>query len=420
MSASDVETIFNILHNQPIGDALSEDLAGNAKRLLSLASAIRAKVFEVMTPGPWMDTILDFNRNLEQYLRMDANSRDLPRIAKDENDIFNDIKASSAEILNAYIAGIQCEFGPVLPPIADNDKIARDRGLYTRMVAVSDQGGSVPFDEQRVQKSVVRLLSEERKRITDGIREIESDFQKTIAEANSQFAAAVVEIRKIVNEASESVALAVAKSDTAVQQAEAGHKLANSINEQTKITELNLNSFVNEARARGNFDQLKIEWNNRANAATWAVSLSYALVLILIAAPVVYLSFSYSNVMDYLKEVGSLTKEELGENPNAGLAAVVAATRLALIGVPLVLYFWIIRLAVKFNSRSMMLMDDSRARATMLETYYRMIAKDAAKDEDRAQVLAALFRPTPGYEADSGEPPTLISSVLNLANGRGG
>ncbi|RWE75262.1 hypothetical protein [Mesorhizobium sp.] len=419
MSASDVETIFYILHNDPIGDAPTNDLEENEKRLVGLTTAIRAKAFEVLKPGKFMDSVLDFNRRVEEYVSSTPNSSVLPRVGISVEEIYGSIKGATAEIITAYIAGAQSEFGAVLPHVANN-AIARDRRLYGQMVQESDKGDSVLFKEQRVQKSVLRLLTEERKRISDSIRDYETDFQKTIEDANSQFAAAVVEIRKTVDQAAESVRHAIAQSDAAVQQAEAGKRVADIIDERTKTTEANLNSFVNEARARGNFDQLKIEWNNRASAATWAVGLSYAVVLALIAAPVFYLGFRYTTVIEYLKEIGTLTKEELGDSPNAGVAAVVAATRLALIGVPLVLYFWIIRLAVKFNSRSMMLMDDSRARATMLETYYRMIAKDAAKDEDRAQVLAALFRPTPGYEADSGEPPTLISSVLNLANGKGG
>jgi hypothetical protein len=83
----------------------------------------------------------------------------------------------------------------------------------------------------------------------------------------------------------------------------------------------------------------------------------------------------------------------------------------------LALYFWLIKLVVRFNMRSMLLMDDARQRATMLETYYRMIEKGAATNEDRALVLQALMRPAPGHGPDSVEPPN-FTDVIEKAMGR--
>jgi len=62
-------------------------------------------------------------------------------------------------------------------------------------------------------------------------------------------------------------------------------------------------------------------------------------------------------------------------------------------------------------------MDDAGLRATMIETYYKMIEKSAATPEDRALVLSALMRPAPGHGGDPIEPPN-FTEVMEKAMGK--
>ena len=84
---------------------------------------------------------------------------------------------------------------------------------------------------------------------------------------------------------------------------------------------------------------------------------------------------------------------------------------------PLGLYFWLVRIVVRFNMRSLLLMDDARQRATMMETYYRLIEKEAATKEERALVFQALMRPPPGHGPDTVEPPNFTEVIGKAANG---
>ncbi len=85
--------------------------------------------------------------------------------------------------------------------------------------------------------------------------------------------------------------------------------------------------------------------------------------------------------------------------------ATIALSRLVLITLPIVFYFWMVRLVVRFNSRSLLLLDDAQQRHTMMDTYFHLIERETASKEDRALILAALFRPTPGQGPDNVDPP---------------
>ncbi|WP_421912748.1 hypothetical protein [Mesorhizobium sp.] len=433
MLQEDVSVIFGLIHNRRAMNLSRKRRDENVSKYRIIIAMLEAKIEEIRrSTGEQslyeseLEFISRFNSVIDDSIEIAGS---LP-IIEDEIDglrpkIIPDMEdGEDFGMLRAFVAGIQYECKDIAPNYRISSEIGHlYKDSYARLAASfpprADLRAMFDAAETTLRDALSKVIKDEEVKISNLYAGLYQQVDERISRANDHFVAAITEIQKIVDASAETAAIGRATAENAVREAEEGQSRAKAIDEKTKTTESNLVAFTNEARARGNFDQLKIEWSNRARSSTWAVWLSYAVILILIVTPVICLVLNYTAVMDYLKQVGSLTKDELGVNPNAGLAAVVAATRLALIGIPLILYFWVIRLAVKFNSRSMMLMDDSRARATMLETYYRMVAKDAAKDADRALVLAALFRPTPGYEADSGEPPTLISSVLNLAGGKG-
>jgi hypothetical protein len=96
--------------------------------------------------------------------------------------------------------------------------------------------------------------------------------------------------------------------------------------------------------------------------------------------------------------------------PNDTQITIAAIGRLVIVTVPVFLYIWAIRLVVRFNSRSLMLLDDARLRLTMLDTFFHLIEKEGAVKEDRALVLNALFRPGPGH-GDNVDPPNFTELV---------
>lgn len=155
-------------------------------------------------------------------------------------------------------------------------------------------------------------------------------------------------------------------------------------------------------------------WDTRAsssNRAFWWSSL--VLALLLVGVPVgAFLQLD--GVLAILKHIGDATIQGLPPVPSATQLAVASISRLVVVTLPVILYLWVIRLVIRFNARSLMLVDDARQRHTMMDTYFHLIAESAAVKEDRALILAALFRPTPGQPNETVEPPN-FTELLDKA-----
>ncbi|MGO8091017.1 hypothetical protein AB9E29_28195 [Rhizobium leguminosarum] len=148
-------------------------------------------------------------------------------------------------------------------------------------------------------------------------------------------------------------------------------------------------------------------WGRRAVRAGIGYYTSLFLLLaVLTGAPVAaYL---------YREEVLSLLSEiernviNVQSVPKEGVAAtLIAFGRLLLIGVPIGFVVWAIKLIVRYNNRSLLLMDDASQRITMLNTYLFLIKQGAATLQDRGALLEAMFRRAPGHGPETIDPPSM-------------
>lgn len=118
-------------------------------------------------------------------------------------------------------------------------------------------------------------------------------------------------------------------------------------------------------------------------------------------------------------------QRNLGNNPGGTVSdnpvtlTLVLLNRLVLLLFPVAMVIWAIRILVRFNLRSLLLMDDARQRMTMLDTYLFMLSRSAADTSDRGAVLEALFRRPPGHGADTVNPPDFVD-LLNVRAPVGG
>ncbi|WP_113266624.1 hypothetical protein [Agrobacterium cavarae] len=158
-------------------------------------------------------------------------------------------------------------------------------------------------------------------------------------------------------------------------------------------------------------------WGEREKQSRFALIASSIAIFCLIAAPIIGAICFTTEVLHYLAQIvaaSSLpTTDTTGQvlpAPNDTQITIAAIGRLVIVTVPVFLYIWAIRLVVRFNSRSLMLLDDARLRLTMLDTFFHLIEKEGAVKEDRALVLNALFRPGPGH-GDNVDPPNFTELV---------
>lgn len=155
-------------------------------------------------------------------------------------------------------------------------------------------------------------------------------------------------------------------------------------------------------------------WQDR-DKENWAAFIVSACILaiFLIVLPIVSF-YNLDFILATLKHIGDAATEGIPKDATATQLTVATISRLVVITFPLVLYVWIIRLIVRFNSRSLLLHDDARQRQTMMDTYFMLIERQAATPEERGLILNALFRPAPGYGADNVDPPNFTDLIGKL------
>ncbi|WP_173420749.1 hypothetical protein [Ensifer adhaerens] len=159
-------------------------------------------------------------------------------------------------------------------------------------------------------------------------------------------------------------------------------------------------------------------WRNRAFFSAIAFWLSALAIATLLVGPIWYAFSHLQSLIQTLREIGDAATAglDVASGSPAQLTA-NAVARLAVITIPVAIYLWGVKLVVRYNSRSMMLMDDARQRQTMMDVYTFLIEQDKASPEERGLVLNALFRPAPGHGAENVEPPN-FTEILGKATGK--
>lgn len=198
-----------------------------------------------------------------------------------------------------------------------------------------------------------------------------------------------------------------------IARADAAEARLNALNASLSLTEDNLAAFKKAAEERAGQSQSRLHWSRRVliNGVGFVISLGLILFF-LIVVPI--LGFVYSpDILQFLKSVSGEINSELGASPNAAQVTMAAVNRLLLIGAPVALYFWLVRILVRYNSMALAMMDDAHQRRTMIDTYIHLIEHQVARTEDRAILLNAIFRASPGQGNDV-EPPSFVDLIDRL------
>nr|CAD6412896.1 hypothetical protein REQ54_01079 [Rhizobium sp. Q54] len=152
-------------------------------------------------------------------------------------------------------------------------------------------------------------------------------------------------------------------------------------------------------------------WKGEALKATWSFYLT-GLLLLVVLVSIPLLVYGYrTELLEFLSKLEeNAVKLTGGERPVT--AAVLVVGRLLLLTIPIGSLIWAIKLLVRFNVRSMLLMDDANQRVTMLNTYLFLVRQQAASTHDRGALLEAMFRRAPGHGPETIDPPNMVE-ILN-------
>lgn len=170
-------------------------------------------------------------------------------------------------------------------------------------------------------------------------------------------------------------------------------------------------AFAASVREELKIDTTKKLWRDRAFWSAISFWVSAGVIAAAILAPPSWAIYHIETVFGFLKRVGDAATQGLPVDATTAQLTAATISRLVVITAPLALYFWAVKLLIRFNTRSMMLMDDARQRHTTLDTYFHLIERSGATTEERGLMLNALFRPLPGQGQDSVEPPNFMELV---------
>jgi predicted nucleic acid-binding Zn-ribbon protein len=272
----------------------------------------------------------------------------------------------------------------------------------------------------RKANSEIKILEEIKNSQKENFIEINDEFKsrmdKISEKWNFEFQQNTMKTRELFAEFEAKNAENLARIDNYINAATEAQDRVDGLNGSLARTEENLEAFKKAAQERAGQAESRQHWSRRivVNSIGFATS-AFIVAVLLIAVPI-FGFFHLQSILEFMKTVSDAINNELGPTPNAAQITMATVNRLVVIGAPVALYFWLVRIILRYNTITMTLMDDAHQRRTMIDTYIHLVEHNIAKPEDRAILLNAIFRPAPG-QANDVEPPSFVDLLEKLKPG---
>ncbi|RUM24370.1 hypothetical protein EFQ99_16415 [Rhizobium vallis] len=292
--------------------------------------------------------------------------------------------------------------------------IIAEMGSYNAWLVSEDINGGT----RRQQMTALDQFAAQTKESFDNAAEIIRTGQQVIGELRTENATALKEVAEARLELERAQSFFKSALNSSNQSLKTTTEGFQALSAEVSTRKGDVDAFKEALREEAKIEAAKQLWDERATAASrgfWASAM--LLFLTLVVVPVVGF-VKLESVIEVLRHIAETTLLGIDQSKaEGGILLGLAINRIVIVTVPLALYFWMVRILVRFNLRSQMLMDDARQRHTMMNTYFHLIEKQSAVKEDRALILNALFRPTPGQQNDSVDPPN-FTELMDKAIGR--
>jgi hypothetical protein len=195
-------------------------------------------------------------------------------------------------------------------------------------------------------------------------------------------------------------------ADAAMPDLEVAHDLIDSAHKAESMiasSEQKLHSKVQEfdaaiakTREDGIFKSANSLWSEKAKRHTWAYTVAFLTIVLLISVFPLILSIYQINMWSLLPK-----NERTGEYTY--LAVLIVALGFVAVA-------WIFRMLGRFVLDNFSLASDARQREMILRTFLTLVGTPEAKmqDGERVLILNAIFRPVPGQGPDDPAPSSLM------------
>ncbi len=200
---------------------------------------------------------------------------------------------------------------------------------------------------------------------------------------------------KMLEEKSESVEASVSEIELRLKESEE--------NAQKRVSDLEAS-----IRAELELKTMRVLWKERAEEARRALWISLGFVAAMaIAAFIFVICFGHA-VIDFISPFNLHT---ILLNSSVAGAISQQLGRVVVVSIPAVVYFWVMKIGVRFIIRSLLLMDDARQRQTIMDSYFLLTKEGRSDERALPMMLWALFRQVPGHGSDGIEPPDFTEAI---------
>jgi len=172
--------------------------------------------------------------------------------------------------------------------------------------------------------------------------------------------------------------------------------------EATKRNKEELEGIATSTIARANLAALGDLWDGLAKRSKKSMWIFGGISVAMLFVGILFLILGRNWIMSFITSL-----PETGEATDEPAFLSLQISRIVVMTIPLLLYIWGLKIAVRMFIRSMALFDDATQRKTILDSYFFLTEKGRIDKDAQPIVIGAVCRPVPGHGTDGFELPDL-------------
>ncbi|MCS4242277.1 hypothetical protein M2418_001803 [Rhizobium sp. BIGb0125] len=248
------------------------------------------------------------------------------------------------------------------------------------------------------------------------LNNILKDIRKNLLDANTELKSqrethsnSISELRTEIVQAQRSIETTEEKQKKALKNAQL---ISGQVRQQIENLQFDLTKELENHKTTVE-ERLKLKhvtqrWQDVKRRAKLTLIGAGVFIIFLMLAAFLILIFKGQAIIDFLIPLNIKTLV-LQSSPAGAIGLQLA--RIGIVAVPLVSYFWTLKIAVRILMRSLVIMDDADQRATIMDSYYSLTGDGMTDERALPMMLWAIFRPVPGHGPDGIEPPDFTEAI---------
>ncbi len=240
-----------------------------------------------------------------------------------------------------------------------------------------------------------------------------SENRGHFSEIENEYKDFMLQLQQGIQEARSSIEALEKRRTENIAELEANHKrqtesLTEALSNLRDDSEKKLIAFTKTADERLKLKQVTLRWQRVKRNSFWTLIGTGLFILSYIGVGGIAMYCNARAIIDFLTPLNIKT---IFMNGTATSALGMQVARITLLALPVITYYWILKIAVSVFVRSLNLMDDADQRATIMDSYYTLSGEGMTDERALPMMLWAIFRPLPGHGPDGIDPPDFTEAI---------